>query len=136
MVGSMTIAGWIIDVALIHRAGVSNRIPVLHRRLGKTSALLQATVALFTTTRADMAYDELCELAVDEHPDVIVAENGCGGPGAADRCRARRAPAVGGMIPGCRLPASGHTVREPNRGAARGCLTTARRQSAACETAR
>jgi UDP:flavonoid glycosyltransferase YjiC (YdhE family) len=38
------------------------------------SRLLEATVALFTTTRADMAYDELCALAADESPDVIVAE--------------------------------------------------------------
>jgi len=38
------------------------------------SHLLEATVALFTTTRADMAYDELCALAADESPDVIVAE--------------------------------------------------------------
>jgi UDP:flavonoid glycosyltransferase YjiC (YdhE family) len=38
------------------------------------SQLLDATVALFTTTRADVAYDELCALAVDERPDVIVAE--------------------------------------------------------------
>jgi len=36
--------------------------------------LLESTVALFTTTRADMAYDELSALAVDERPDVIVAE--------------------------------------------------------------
>jgi UDP:flavonoid glycosyltransferase YjiC (YdhE family) len=38
------------------------------------SDLLDATVALFTTTRADMAFDELCEQVVNERPDVIVAE--------------------------------------------------------------
>lgn len=38
------------------------------------SHLLEATVALFTTTRADMTYDELSALAADERPDVIVAE--------------------------------------------------------------
>jgi UDP:flavonoid glycosyltransferase YjiC (YdhE family) len=36
--------------------------------------LLDSVVALFTTTRADMAYDELCALAADEHADLIVAE--------------------------------------------------------------
>jgi UDP:flavonoid glycosyltransferase YjiC (YdhE family) len=40
----------------------------------EASALLEATVALFTTTRADMAYDELCALAADERPELIVAE--------------------------------------------------------------
>lgn len=39
-----------------------------------SSDLLDATVALFTTTRADMAFDELCELVANERPDVIVAE--------------------------------------------------------------
>ncbi|WP_410604692.1 glycosyltransferase [Amycolatopsis sp. lyj-90] len=39
-----------------------------------SDALLDATVALFTTTRADLAFDELCELVVNERPDVIVAE--------------------------------------------------------------
>jgi UDP:flavonoid glycosyltransferase YjiC (YdhE family) len=39
-----------------------------------SSDLLGATVALFTTTRADMAFDELLALAADERPDVIVAE--------------------------------------------------------------
>jgi UDP:flavonoid glycosyltransferase YjiC (YdhE family) len=39
-----------------------------------SSDLLDATVALFTTTRADMAFDELLALAADERPDVIVAE--------------------------------------------------------------
>jgi UDP:flavonoid glycosyltransferase YjiC (YdhE family) len=38
------------------------------------SDLVAETVALFTTTRADMAFDELCELAAEERPDVIVAE--------------------------------------------------------------
>jgi UDP:flavonoid glycosyltransferase YjiC (YdhE family) len=38
------------------------------------SALFDVLVALFTTTRADVAFDELCELAADERPDVIVAE--------------------------------------------------------------
>jgi UDP:flavonoid glycosyltransferase YjiC (YdhE family) len=38
------------------------------------SALLDATVALFTTTRADMAFDDLCEVVTAERPDVIVAE--------------------------------------------------------------
>ncbi|WP_290058430.1 glycosyltransferase [Amycolatopsis solani] len=36
--------------------------------------LLDTTVALFTTTRADLAFDELCEVVADERPDVIVAE--------------------------------------------------------------
>jgi len=36
--------------------------------------LLDSTVALFTTTRADMAYDELSALVAGERPDVIVAE--------------------------------------------------------------
>src|SRR5881394_3514525 len=39
-----------------------------------SSDLLDATVALFTTTRADLTFDRLCELAADERPDVIVAE--------------------------------------------------------------
>ncbi|MDH6627566.1 UDP:flavonoid glycosyltransferase YjiC (YdhE family) [Streptomyces sp. LBL] len=39
-----------------------------------SSRLLDATVAMFTTTRADMAFDELCAIATDERPDVIVAE--------------------------------------------------------------
>ncbi len=39
-----------------------------------SSDLLDASVALFTTTRADLAFDELCELAAHERPDVIVAE--------------------------------------------------------------
>lgn len=38
------------------------------------SALIEETVALFTTTRADLALDELCRLAEAERPDVIVAE--------------------------------------------------------------
>ncbi|MEV0405358.1 nucleotide disphospho-sugar-binding domain-containing protein [Actinoallomurus sp. NPDC050550] len=38
------------------------------------SDLVAETVALFTTTRADMAFDELCEMASEERPDVIVAE--------------------------------------------------------------
>ncbi|WP_433189351.1 glycosyltransferase [Actinoallomurus sp. CA-150999] len=38
------------------------------------SDLLAENVALFTTTRADMAFDELCELTAEERPDVIVAE--------------------------------------------------------------
>lgn len=52
-----------------------------HRRSGQDvldrsdkADLLDATVALFTTTRADAAFDELCELVTDERPDVIVAE--------------------------------------------------------------
>ena len=36
--------------------------------------LLDTTVALFTTTRADLSLDELCELATEQRPDVIVAE--------------------------------------------------------------
>ena len=52
------------------------------RRLGQDagvyrsdgSNLVNATIALFTTTRADMAFDELSALAADERPDVIVAE--------------------------------------------------------------
>jgi UDP:flavonoid glycosyltransferase YjiC (YdhE family) len=39
-----------------------------------SSDLLDATIALFTTTRADLAFDELCELVANERPDVIVAE--------------------------------------------------------------
>lgn len=39
-----------------------------------SSDLLDATVALFTTTRADLAFDDLCELVANERPDVIVAE--------------------------------------------------------------
>jgi UDP:flavonoid glycosyltransferase YjiC (YdhE family) len=39
-----------------------------------SSDALDATVALFTTTRADLAFDELRVLAADERPDVIVAE--------------------------------------------------------------
>ncbi len=39
-----------------------------------SSGLLAETVALFTTTYADMAFDELCDIATDERPDVIVAE--------------------------------------------------------------
>ncbi|MGW1215959.1 glycosyltransferase [Streptomyces sp. NPDC002499] len=35
---------------------------------------LDGTVALFTTARADLAFDELCETVRDERPDVIVAE--------------------------------------------------------------
>lgn len=38
------------------------------------SALLDETVALFTTTRADLSFDELCDVAASERPDVIVAE--------------------------------------------------------------
>lgn len=38
------------------------------------SGLLDETVALFTTTRADMAFEALCDLVADEQPDVIVAE--------------------------------------------------------------
>ncbi|MFJ8141536.1 glycosyltransferase [Streptomyces sp. NPDC096013] len=39
-----------------------------------SSQLLDATVALFTTIRADMAFDALRAQVVDERPDVIVAE--------------------------------------------------------------
>ncbi|MFD9701171.1 glycosyltransferase [Lentzea sp. NPDC059081] len=35
---------------------------------------LDATIALFSTTRADVAFDALCELVAHERPDVIVAE--------------------------------------------------------------
>ncbi|MET7685957.1 hypothetical protein [Streptomyces sp. NPDC005423] len=41
---------------------------------GDSSQLRDATVALFTTIRADMAFDALRELVVDERPDVVVAE--------------------------------------------------------------
>ncbi|MER7728977.1 hypothetical protein [Streptomyces sp. NPDC096323] len=52
------------------------------RRLGEgvlgyrsdSSKVLDANVALFTTIRADMAFDALYALAIDERPDVIVAE--------------------------------------------------------------
>ncbi|WP_033339259.1 glycosyltransferase [Catenuloplanes japonicus] len=36
--------------------------------------LLAATVALFTTTYADLAFDEMLKIATDERPDVILAE--------------------------------------------------------------
>lgn len=36
--------------------------------------LLAATVALFTTTYADVAFDEMLALVTDERPDVLVAE--------------------------------------------------------------
>ncbi|HEX3789011.1 MAG TPA: glycosyltransferase [Pseudonocardiaceae bacterium] len=39
-----------------------------------SSAVFDVLVAMFTTTRADMAFDELRALAVDERPDIIVAE--------------------------------------------------------------
>jgi UDP:flavonoid glycosyltransferase YjiC (YdhE family) len=39
-----------------------------------SSHLLDATVAMFTTIRAAMAFDALCALVTDERPDVIVAE--------------------------------------------------------------
>ena len=39
-----------------------------------SSDLLDQTVALFTTTRADLSFDELCAIAAEERPDVIVAE--------------------------------------------------------------
>jgi UDP:flavonoid glycosyltransferase YjiC (YdhE family) len=39
-----------------------------------SSNLLDATVALFTTVRADMTFDALSALVADELPDVIVAE--------------------------------------------------------------
>lgn len=39
-----------------------------------SSNLIDEVVALFTTTRADMTFDELREVAAREHPDVIVAE--------------------------------------------------------------
>ena len=39
-----------------------------------SSDLIDSTIALFTTTYADMAFDELCALVADERPDVIVAE--------------------------------------------------------------
>ncbi|WP_020124393.1 glycosyltransferase [Streptomyces canus] len=39
-----------------------------------SSKLLEATVAMFTTVRADMAFDALRALVTDERPDVIVAE--------------------------------------------------------------
>nr|WSY50809.1 hypothetical protein OG999_12230 [Streptomyces sp. NBC_00886] len=42
-------------------------------RVRRTDPLGQ-TVALFTTTRADLAFEELCAMAADERPDVIVAE--------------------------------------------------------------
>jgi UDP:flavonoid glycosyltransferase YjiC (YdhE family) len=39
-----------------------------------SSALFDVLIAMFTTTRADMAFDELHALSVDERPDIIVAE--------------------------------------------------------------
>jgi UDP:flavonoid glycosyltransferase YjiC (YdhE family) len=39
-----------------------------------SSDLITATVNLFTTTRADMSFEALCDIATDERPDVIVAE--------------------------------------------------------------